>query len=134
MDKVLPRHAAAEFAPPPDLGDEERLVWLEITRIFKDMGSTKMSDADHELIRQFCQFTVARDRAWKEYRQKPERYTKIVIGISADGKTPRIVLKDSEHYKTWIECNKYLDYLLKEMELNPKSRKIPRNAAASTVY
>ena len=134
MSKTIPKHAAANFAPPADLLPEELAVWREITEILKDLRSTKMSDADHELVRQFCQLSVARNRAWQEYNKKPERYTKIVIGICADGKTPKIVLKDNEHYKTWLECCKMLDALLREMELNPKSRKLTRSAAASDVY
>ena len=125
----LPRHVTADFIPPPDLGDLELPVWDEITEILRELRGTKMSDADHELIRQYCQLTVTRNRAWDSYSKNPERYTKIVIGICSDGKTPKIVLKDNEHYKTWLECNKHLDALLKEMELNPKSRNLSRATA-----
>jgi phage terminase small subunit len=127
---MLPKHASAEFIPPPDLSDEEKAVWHEITDILRDIKSSKMSDADYELLRQYCQLTVTRNKAWKEYIQKPERYTRIVTGICSDGKTPKIVLKDNEHYKTWLECNKNLDTLLKEMEINPKSRQVSRESAA----
>ena len=130
MARPLPKYASAVFAAPPDLSEEEKQVWSEVTGILKEIKGSKVSDADHELIRQYCQLTVTRDRAWKEYCRKPERYTKIVTGICGDGKTPKIVLKDNEHYKTWLECNKHLEQLLKEMELNPKSRRISRKAAA----
>ena len=130
MPKKLPRYARAEFQAPPDLSASELLVWQEITEILREFRGTKLSDADHELIRQYCQLTVTRNRAWAAYDEKPERYTKIVTGLCKDGKTPKIVLKDNEHYKTWLECNKHLDALLKEMELNPKSRLMSRAAAA----
>jgi len=118
----MPKHTSAAFIPPVDLSEDERVVWQEITDILRDLKTSKVSDADTELIRQYCQITVTRNRSWKEYCQKPERYTKIVTGICQDGKTPKVVLKDNEHYKTWSECNKHLESLLKEMELNPKSR------------
>ena len=130
MKKIPPKFACSQFSPPNDLGDDERVVWQEITDILRDSKITKMSDADHELVRQYCQFTVVRNRAWEAYLQKPERYAKIVIGICSDKKTPKIALKDNEHYKTWIECNKHLELLLKEMELDPRSRKIPRSVVA----
>lgn len=128
--KPLPKYASAEFVPPQDMGEDEKQVWCDITGILRELKGTKMSDADHELIRQYCQLTVTRNRSWREYCEKPERYTKIVTGICNDGKTPKIVLKDNEHYKTWLECNKRLELLLKEMELNPKSRTAPRATAA----
>ena len=130
--KPLPKYARAEFIPPPGLSEAEKAVWLEITGILRELKGSKMSDADHEMLRQYCQLTVTRNRAWEEYNKKPERYTKIVTGICADGKTPKIVLKDNEHYKTWLECNKHLDSLLKEMELNPKSRESSRAASESS--
>ena len=95
----LSKFASADFIPPPDLNDEEKEVWVEITDLLRESDKSKVSDADHELIRQYCQLTVARNRAWREYNLKPERYTKIVIGICADGKTPKIVLKDNEHLR-----------------------------------
>jgi len=128
--KKLPKHISAEFRPPQDLSEAEQKVWREITDILRESSRTKISDADHELVRQYCQLTVARNRAWVEYNKKPERYTKIVTGICSDGITPKITLKDNAHYKTWLECNKQLEGLLKEMELNPKSRKLSRESAA----
>ena len=126
----LPKYVSASFIPPLGLSEEEKQVWLEITDILRETKGSKMSDADHELILQYCQLKITRDRAWKEYCQNPQRYTRIVTGICADGKTPKVVLKENEHYKTWLECNKYLEQLLREMELNPKSRTSSRKAAA----
>ena len=128
--KTLPKYATAEFIPPHDLSDDEKQVWDEITSMLREIRSSKVSDADHELIRQYCQLTVARNRSWYEYKLKPERYTKIVTGICADGRTPKIVIKDNEHYKTWVECNKHLEALIKELELDPKSRRRSRSNAA----
>jgi len=127
---ALPKFASADFVAPPGLSDDERQVWDEITTLLRESKSSKVSDADHELIRQYCQLTVARNRSWREYSLKPERYTKIVVGICADGKTPKIVLKDNEHYKTWVECNKHLEALIKELALDPKSRARSRSASA----
>lgn len=129
-----PKYISAEFTPPPDLSEAEKTVWMEITDILRESTKTKISDADHELIRQYCQLTVTRNRAWEEYNKKPERYTKIVTGLCGDGKTPKIVLKDNEHYRTWLECNKHLEMLLKEMELNPKSRQTSRATAAKWAF
>ena len=132
--KASPKYISAEFVPALDLSEAEKVVWAEITDILRESTKTKISDADHELIRQYCQLTVTRNRAWVEYNKKPERYTKIVTGLCGDGKTPKIVLKDNEHYKTWLECNKHLEMLLKEMELNPKSRQTSRATAAKWAF
>jgi len=126
----LPKFASADFIAPPDMSGEEKKVWVEITDLLRESDKSKVSDADHELIRQYCQLTVARNRSWREYNLKPERYTKIVTGVCADGKTPKIVLKDNEHYKTWVEYNKHLEALIKELELDPKSRVRSRVTAA----
>jgi len=88
-EMLLPKFASADFIPPLDLNDEEKEVWVEITDLLRESAKSKVSDADHELTRQYCQLTVARNRAWREYNLKPERYTKIVIGICADGKRPK---------------------------------------------
>ena len=131
--KTLPKYATSEFIPPQDLSADEKQVWDDITSLLKESRSSKVSDADYELIRQYCQITVARNRSWHEYKLKPERYTKIVTGICADGRTPKIVIKDNEHYKTWVECNKHLEVLIKELELDPKSRPRSRNSAAKVL-
>jgi len=129
----LPKYATSDFAPPKDLSDAELVVWLELADILRDLHGTKISDADHELMRQYCQLTVTRNRAWSEFNKKPEFYTRIVTGLEADKQTPKVVVKENEYYKTWLECSKRLDALMKEMELNPKSRASSRDAAAAKI-
>ena len=130
MPKKLPRYASAKFDPPADLTQSELAVWLDITATLRDLRSTKISDADHELLRQYCQLVVTRNRAWSCFNEKPEFYTRIVTGLESDKKTPKVTIKENEYYKTWLECNKRLDLLMREMELNPRSRTTTRTAAA----
>jgi len=128
--KVLPKHTTAEFVPPADLTEEEAAVWREISEIARSSRTTKVSDADKELLRQFCQLSVLRNYAWAEYIKKPERILKIAVGLSQDKVTPKIVLKENEYYLTWNECNKALVQLLRELELTPKHRYVSRHMAA----
>ena len=64
-----------------------------------------------------------RDRAWREYNKNPDRYIRIVTGICSDGKTPKVMVKENEHYKTLIDCNKQLEKILKDLRLTPEERK-----------
>ncbi len=109
--------------PPPDLSDAERIVWREITELIISSTHYKKTTADIELIRQYCQTKIMRDRAWNEYNKNPERYIRIVTGICSDGMTPKVLVKENEHYKTWIECNKLLEKLLKDFRLTPDARR-----------
>ena len=68
------------------------------------------------------QVKVTRDRAWKEWNLKPERYIKIITGICSDGKTPKVLVKENEHYKIFTECNKQLEKLMEQLKLTPKIR------------
>jgi len=108
---------------PSGLGGEERKVWEEIAGLVVSSTSYKKTAADSELLRQYVQTKIMRDRAWAEYNKNPERYTKIVTGISTDGKTPKVTVKENEHYKTLAECNKQLEKLLKDFCLTPDARK-----------
>lgn len=63
-----------------------------------------------------------RNRAWEEYNKKPERYMRIVVGICGDGKTPKVLVEENEHYKTLLDCNKHLERLLNDLRLSPQSR------------
>lgn len=58
-----------------------------------------------------------------EYNKNPERYTRIVTGLCQDGKTPKVMVKENEHYKTLNDCNKQLEKLLKDFRLTPLARK-----------
>ncbi len=111
------------LTPPPDLSNAEQVVWKEITELIISSTHYKKTSADIELIRQYCQTKIMRDRAWKEYNKNPERYIRIVTGICSDGMTPKVLVKENEHYKTWIECNKLLEKLLKDFRLTPDVRR-----------
>ncbi len=108
---------------PPDLPAEERLVWGEITALIISSTRYKKTSADVELVRQYCQAKIMRDRAWREYNKNPERYIRIVTGICSDGMTPKVLVKENEHYKTWMECNKLMEKLLKDFRLTPEARR-----------
>lgn len=109
--------------PPADLSAEEIVVWKEITELIISSTRYKKTTADIELVRQYCQTKIMRDRAWREYNKNPERYIRIVTGICSDGMTPKVMVKENEHYKTWIECNKLLEKLLKDFRLTPEARR-----------
>lgn len=113
----------ALLRPPSDLSKEEAVVWKEITELIISSTHYKKTTADVELLRQYCQTKIMRDRAWREYNKKPERYMRIVTGICSDGMTPKVMVKENEHYKTWIECNKLLEKLLKDFRLTPEARR-----------
>jgi len=107
---------------PEHLTDEEKLVYGEIIKTLKSSIKYRLSSSDEELIWQYCQIKIIRDRAWREYNKNPERYIRIVTGICSDGKTPKVMVKESEHYKTWLDCNKHLEKILKDLRLTPEIR------------
>lgn len=107
---------------PSALPKEVRQAYAEIVEVLKESIRYKLSSADTELIWQFCQMKVMRDRAWKEYNKNPERYMRIVTGICSDGKTPKVMVKENEHYKTLQDCNKHLEKILKDLRLTPEAR------------
>ncbi len=108
---------------PLNLAEEEFDAYKEIVHTLKKSIKYRLSPSDVELIWQYCQIKIMRDRAWKEYNKNPERYIRIVTGISNDGKTPKVVVKENEHYKTLIDCNKQLEKILKDLRLTPQMRK-----------
>lgn len=107
---------------PSYLTEEEKLVYKEIVETLKDSIKYRLSSADVELIWQYCQIKIMRDRAWREYNKNSDRYIRIVTGICGDGKTPKVMVKENEHYKTLIECNKQLEKILKDLRLTPEIR------------
>ncbi len=109
--------------PPENLTEEERAVWEDITSLIISSTRYKKTTADIELVWQYCQTKIMRDRAWREYNKNPERYIRIVTGICSDGMTPKVMVKENEHYKTWTECNKLLEKLLKDFRLTPEARR-----------
>ena len=108
---------------PSYLTDEEKIAYGEIVQTLKDSIKYRLSSTDAELIWQYCQIKIMRDRAWREYNKNPDRYIRIVIGICSDGKTPKVMVKENEHYKTLIDCNKQLEKILKDLRLTPEMRR-----------
>ena len=108
---------------PEYLTDEEKVVYGEIIKTLKLSIKYRLSSTDEELIWQYCQIKIMRDRAWREYNKNPERYIRIVTGICSDGKTPKVMVKENEHYKTWLDCNKHLEKILKDLRLTPEMRR-----------
>lgn len=107
---------------PDYLTNEEKKAYEEIVSSLKESIKYRLSHSDTELIWQYCQIKIMRDRAWREYNKNPERYIRIVTGICGDGKTPKVMVKENEHYKTLIDCNKQLEKILKDLRLTPEAR------------
>ena len=107
---------------PNYLTDEEKKAYEEIVGSLKESIKYRLSHSDTELIWQYCQIKIMRDSAWKGYNKNPERYIRIVTGICSDGKTPKVMVKENEHYKTLIDCNKQLEKILKDLRLTPEAR------------
>ena len=107
---------------PSYLTNEEKVAYGEIVQTLKDSIKYRLSSTDAELIWQYCQIKIMRDRAWREYNKNPDRYIRIVTGICSDGKTPKVMVKENEHYKTLIDCNKQLEKILKDLRLTPEAR------------
>ena len=108
---------------PDFVTDEEKTAYSEIVKTLKESIKYRLSSTDVELIWQYCQIKIMRDRAWREYNKNPERYIRIVTGICGDGKTPKVMVKENEHYKTLIDCNKQLEKILKDLRLTPEMRR-----------
>ena len=108
---------------PDYLTNEEKEAYEEIVSSLKESIKYRLSHSDTELIWQYCQIKIMRDRAWREYNKNPERYIRIVTGICSDGKTPKVMVKENEHYKTLIDCNKQLEKILKDLRLTPEARR-----------
>ena len=111
------------LAIPENITKEEKIAYAEIAQTLKESINYRLSATDTELIWQYCQIKVMRDRAWREYNRNPERYIRIVTGICSDGKTPKVLVKENEHYKTLIDCNKQLEKILKDLRLTPEARR-----------
>lgn len=107
---------------PNFLTEDEKIAYKEIVKTLKSSIKYRLSSTDAELIWQFCQIKIMRDRAWREYNKNPDRYIRIVTGICGDGKTPKVLVKENEHYKTLLDCNKHLEKILKDLKLTPEMR------------
>ena len=80
------------------------------------------NDGGRGTDRHYVQLKLMRDRAWVEWNKKPERYIRIVTGLCADGTTPKVMVKENEHYVILKDCNKQLEKLLTDFKLTPKAR------------
>lgn len=107
---------------PESLNENEKIIYEEILKSLKESIKYKLTHTDIELIWQYCLIKIMRDRAWREYNKNPDRYIRIVTGICSDGKTPKVMVKENEHYKTLIDCNKQLEKILKDLRLTPDAR------------
>ena len=107
---------------PEYLTEEEKVTYGGIIQSLKESIKYRLSHSDVELIWQYCQLKIMRDRAWIEYNKNPDRYMRIVTGICSDGKTPKVMVKENEHYKTLIDCNKQLEKILRDLRLTPEMR------------
>jgi len=114
---------AAMLKLPEGFSSEEAEIFEEFAKTVKESINYRLSPSDLELIVQYCRLKVMRDRAWKMYNVNPERYVRIVTGICQDGKTPKVVVKENEHYKTFIDCGKQLEKILKDLMLTPDARR-----------
>lgn len=122
-DAVSPLEESYRWIEPPDdLTEEERKAWEAFLSILKNGTRYKKTQADAELIRQYVQHKVMRDRAWKEWMRQPERYIRIVTGLCSDGVTPKIVVKENEHYRILQDCNRYIEKLWNDLKLTPAAR------------
>ena len=120
--KIAMEESIKLFEPPDNLTEEERAVWDGFIEVLKNGTRYKKTPADIELVQQYVQHKVMRDRAWLEWNKKPERYIRFVTGLCSDGTTPKIVVKENEHYRILNECNKYLERLLTDLKLTPNAR------------
>ena len=74
-----------ELLQLPDwLTDEEKCAYIDIVKNLNESITYALSQSDVELIWQYCQLKVLRDRAWKLYNLNPERYVRIVTGIYSE--------------------------------------------------
>ena len=96
---------------PIFLNQEEKEIYESIVKTLKESIKYRLTQTDTELVWQYCQTKIMRDRAWREYNKNPDRYIRIVTGICNDGKTPKVIVKENEHYKTLIDCNKQLEII-----------------------
>lgn len=107
---------------PIFLNQEEKEIYESIVKTLKESIKYRLTQTDAELVWQYCQTKIMRDRTWREYNKNPDRYIRIVTGICNDGKTPKVMVKENEHYKTLIDCNKQLEKILKDLRLTPEAR------------
>ena len=110
------------YNTPDGFTKDEEQIWLEICEAVKDAPYYTRA-GDRLLLYEYVKIRIMRERAMKAWNEKPERYIKIVTGISQDGLTPKITIKENEHYKIMLDCNRQIQSILGELRITPKSRK-----------
>ncbi|MCL2177107.1 MAG: hypothetical protein FWB72_04100 [Firmicutes bacterium] len=101
--------------PPTNLSEKEIEAWDYIVEILKSKNYVKTA-RDIELVMQHMQTKLMRDIAWEKWQENPERYVRIVTGVAVDGQTPKVTIKENEHYKILQESNKKLEKFLKDLD------------------
>jgi len=101
---------------PAELGTEEKAAW-EIGATMIRAKERIIKHVDLELLRQFARLRVMADRAYSEWNKNPERFSKIVTGVASDKMTPKVTIKENEHYVVFSECNKELENVMKHLGL-----------------
>jgi len=99
---------------PDELGDDEKAAW-EVGAAMLRAKDRIIKLVDLELLRQFGRLRVMADRAYTEWNKNPERFSKIVTGIASDKMTPKVTIKENEHYIIFTESNKELENIMKHM-------------------
>ena len=99
---------------PEELGDDEKAAW-EVGAAMIRTKDRIIKLVDLELLRQFSRLRVMADRAYTEWNKNPERFSKIVTGIASDKMTPKVTIKENEHYIIFTESNKELENIMKHM-------------------
>ncbi|MDR1101049.1 MAG: P27 family phage terminase small subunit [Clostridiales bacterium] len=108
------------YAAPTDFSDNEKKIWTEILEGVKSIGY-KMRYSIRLEMYEYVKLRIMRDKAMKAWNENPERYVKIVTGIAPDMKTPKITIKENEHYAIMLDCNKQIQKILDELKLTPKA-------------
>jgi len=120
--KEIEKSKIEMIVPPADFDEKERTAWEIAASMLRERHAV-VTHADLELMRQYARIRVIGDIAYRAWLANPERLTRIITGVAADKVTPKVVLKENEHYTTFMECDKRLQEILEEMELTPKAKK-----------
>ena len=108
---------------PNDLNEGEKVVWNEFANLLI-AGSNKIkTQADKEMLRQLVYFKALRDTAWQEWNKNPELHIKVITGVDRDGKTPKITIKENQHYGIFTDSNKQIERILDDLGLSFKVRR-----------
>jgi hypothetical protein len=107
---------------PSDFDEREKAAWEVAAEMLRERNEV-VTFADLELIRQYARIRVMGDMAYNNWLANPERITRVVTGIAADKVTPKVTLKENEHYMTYMECDKRMQEILIELKLTPKAKK-----------